>query len=128
MNIRKLVIAILCLNLCYCSGMSDRLDRVGKAPDFQNVNTYEGEILDNYYHNGITDPIEALEQKPAPTRTANSLWRPGAREFFRDQRARSVGDILKVVVTIKDQAKMDNKTSSSRKDTGNLLVYLTSLA
>jgi flagellar L-ring protein precursor FlgH len=46
--------------------------------------------------------------------TANSLWRPGARTFFNDQRAGKVGDILTVLINIDDSAKTTNSTSSSR--------------
>jgi len=119
MNIRISILLIPFFLTC-CSGLAERLERVGKSPDFQEVNTYEEEILDNYNQRGITEPIKNLEPKEARPQTANSLWKPGARQFFKDQRARSVGDILKVAVTIQDQAKLDNKTSSSRKDKESL--------
>ncbi|MEI8396168.1 MAG: flagellar basal body L-ring protein FlgH [Rhodospirillaceae bacterium] len=57
----------------------------------------------------IEDPLAKHNYKPVsmpmPTpqpgvRNPNSLWRNGARAFFKDQRASQVGDILTVVVAI----------------------------
>lgn len=110
---------MLMLLLCSCN-VGERLDRVGRGPDFKKVSTYEEEIYDTYASKGLTDPIAAANNEETTYKTANSLWRPGSRTFFRDQRARSVGDILKVIITIQDKAKMDNLTQSSRNDTSNL--------
>ena len=49
--------------------------------------------------------------------SSNSLWRVGARTFFNDQRARSVGDILTVQVDINDSAQTTNATDRSRAGT-----------
>ncbi len=52
--------------------------------------------------------------------TANSLWRPGSRAFFKDQRAAQVGDLITVAVNIVDSAVMKNATSAARNGTQDL--------
>jgi flagellar L-ring protein precursor FlgH len=58
---------------------------------------------------------------PPPSGSANSLWRTGSRAFFNDQRASKIGDILTVLINIRDNAQVQNQTSTSREtsmDTG----------
>ncbi len=45
----------------------------------------------------------------------NSLWRQGSRAFFKDQRARQVGDLVTVKVRVTDRAELQNQTSRSRR-------------
>jgi flagellar L-ring protein precursor FlgH len=46
--------------------------------------------------------------------TGNSLWRPGSRAFFPDQRAARVGDLITVVVNITDTADVKDSTTATR--------------
>ncbi len=93
--------------LAGCARTLERLEQVGEDPEFTP----------------ITNPVEAPEYRPVSlpmpmpeedTHRANSLWRPGARGFFKDQRASRVGDILTVVINIKDTATVNNKTKRTR--------------
>ena len=64
-----------------------------------------------------TDQIvmaSAAQQQADRAASANSLWRTGARTFFGDQRARSIGDILTVNIDIDDRAQTQNSTNRSR--------------
>ncbi|MEM9809906.1 MAG: flagellar basal body L-ring protein FlgH [Pseudomonadota bacterium] len=45
----------------------------------------------------------------------NSLWEANKRSFFRDQRARNVGDILTVLIDIEDNARLRNSTRQNRE-------------
>lgn len=74
----------------------------------------------------VKDPVQQAGYTPvsfpmpAPIRPeplANSMWRPGARAFFKDQRASSVGDILTVVIDIQDKGEISNATQRSRSAT-----------
>jgi flagellar L-ring protein FlgH len=56
-------------------------------------------------------PVQPASYNP------NSLWRNGARAFFKDQRAHQRGDILTVKVNITDKAIIANETQRSRTST-----------
>lgn len=67
----------------------------------------------------LKDPEEVEPETPLPTAmnerpNKNSLWQPGARSFFKDQRASRPGDILTVVVNVSDSAVMSNASQKSR--------------
>ena len=51
-----------------------------------------------------------------------SLWRAGSRTFFKDQRARRIGDLLTVKVTINDTAQLANETKRSRTSTDTAAI------
>ena len=114
LKILSLSLILLLLNAC---NAADRLSRIGGKPSMDPINNYEPEVYPG-------DPGTAaqptsyggLTGDEPHVKTANSLWRPGSKAFFRDQRARSVGDILKVVVEISDAAKIENKSETSRND------------
>ena len=99
------VLLLTVLPLGGCSG--DRLRNVGRTPDLSPI------------ENPVQQPQYRPVSLPMPVHEpeiyqANSLWRQGARSFFKDQRARQVGDVLTVDVTIADQAQLNNQSSRTR--------------
>ncbi len=73
----------------------------------------------------ISNPIAAPNYQPVtmpmPTPlmvedNPNSLWRAGAKAFFKDHRAKEVGDILTVKLELDDSATLSNGTTRDRDD------------
>lgn len=96
-----------------CSNMLTRLSEVGKEPRMSSIEN----PLNKRDYRPISMPMptpDSIESRP------NSLWRPGARAFFKDQRAGRVGDILTVVVKIEDEAELASNTSRSRNASESL--------
>ncbi|KAA9010693.1 flagellar basal body L-ring protein FlgH [Histidinibacterium aquaticum] len=61
-------------------------------------------------------PLPDPEPVVIPTRAESaSLWAPGARGFFGDQRATQVGDILTIDIEIDDEAQLANASSRERE-------------
>ena len=114
---RLLTLFALAISLTACGALHD-LGEIGSAPKLTPIT--------NPTEKRGYEPISMpMPQQEAEAHQANSLWRNGAKQFFRDQRASKVGDILTVEISIADNAKIDNSTSRER--TGKNDVGLTNL-
>ena len=103
---RTAALSLLAANLAAC-GTADRLKTIGIAPPLSPI---ESPTTQAGYR-----PVQMPMPTPEPAVfKSNSLWRAGARGFFKDQRAARIGDILTVRVKIADEAKIDNATSRRR--------------
>lgn len=70
-----------------------------------------------------------LPAEPAPRpayRPGNSIWQDTSADLFRDPRARKIGDVVTVKISIKDKARIDNNSKRSRDSKAKLkpkLIY-----
>ncbi len=103
-------VSVIMLSAC-TERQLDRLSAVGEPPPLQKVEDPSTPTLMRpvNYSDNITSDL-----------ATNSLWQPGSKTFFRDQRARNVGDILKIKVKIADKAAFDNKSNSKRDSSEKL--------
>lgn len=90
-----------------------RLSEIGRGPQLSEI---ENPTARPDWR-PVSMPMPASQ---VPERTANSLWRPGARAFFKDQRASNVGDIVTVLVSIRDEAQLENSSTRNRNNSENL--------
>lgn len=107
---RRIILAsaLLAIGLA-ASGCSsiDRLSSIGERPSLAAI---ENPTAQPGYK-----PVQMPMPKPeVASYNANSLWRNGSRAFFKDQRARQVGDILTITVNFTDKANIANQTQRSR--------------
>lgn len=103
---RLAILTVAGIALAGCNALS-RLAEVGTEPTLTDI------------QNPVSRPNYRPVSMPMPApisvaRSPNSLWRPGARAFFKDLRASEVGDIVQVVIDIDDKAEIDNATVRSR--------------
>ncbi len=99
----------LCASLPACN-LTQRLADMGEAPKLSPI---ENPQAQKGYQ-----PVALPMPSPDPSaKLANSLWRPGARAFFKDQRAARVGDIVTGVVNIADKATANNASNRTRATT-----------
>ena len=109
---RPLQHAIVATTLAVCvSGcnMATRLSEVGDYPEMSKITNPQAQP-------GYR-PVNLPMPAPQPvTENPNSLWRAGAKAFFKDIRAKDVGDTLTVRLKLDDSAKMQNITKRKRDD------------
>ena len=119
------LLGLVVATLGACNTVS-RLSEIGDGPELTE----------------ITNPTAMPQYRPvslpmpapkAQLDNPNSLWRQGAKVFFKDHRAKEIGDILTVTLALNDKASLANNTERARTDRETadvtaLLGYETKLA
>jgi flagellar L-ring protein precursor FlgH len=113
-----IALALVTTALASCNVLT-RLSEVGGGPKTSPI--ANPTALPGY--KPVNLPMPAAQP---PEVNPNSLWRAGARAFFKDIRAKAVGDIITVKVSIADSGKLENKTERERGDseTANVANFL----
>ena len=104
------VVTAAVLLLSACGETITRLSEVAKGPELTKITNPTAQPEYRPVSMPMPTP-EMVEENP------NSLWRAGARAFFKDHRAKEIGDILTVTLDFTDTATLNNKTTRKRADT-----------
>jgi flagellar L-ring protein precursor FlgH len=103
------------LPLLTSCGAAGRLAEVGRAPRFSKPEVLTIEPVEP----SIARPnIPPAAQTSEPAQNA-SLFRVGAGDLFRDQRASQRGDILTIRINVSDKAAIANTSSRERSGSEN---------
>lgn len=113
----KLAVASLLLGLAGC----DTLGHIQRPPPISAPGSLNGIPSGTEADSPLAVAARPRLEGTGPA-AVGSLWRPGSRTFFRDQRARGVGDLLTVEIEIDDSAQFDNKSELDRDTTQSLRV------
>jgi flagellar L-ring protein precursor FlgH len=93
----------------------DRLMEINEVPPMS-------QIMNPVAHPNYR-PVTMPMPDPEPVELQNnSLWKTGAKTFFKDQRAKRVGDILTVIIDMNDSASISNETKTNRQSTQTVAV------
>lgn len=112
--IKSIVILSLAISSNACSHL-DKISEIGENPQLSAIES----PMEKPGYKPVSMPMpepEAVSYNP------NSLWRNGSRSFFKDQRARKIGDIITVMIEITDKAEIENASTRDRSGTNSLGV------
>lgn len=118
MNALKLLSTIGLVVLLGGCATFDQLSRVGEEPKLTAIANPTAQP-------GYTPVNMPMPEVVPASYQPNSLFSTDARGFFKDQRAHKVGDILTVLVTIDDSAKISNATTRQRTSANDANVGTT---
>ncbi len=128
------LVSLLALAAC---GVPERITSIGKPPSLSSIapvapareaslgrptlaDVTPGDVASGAAFDPVKgNPLAAANPSAASAYGGTSLYRTGARAFFRDQRASSVGDILTVEIAINDRADLGNTTTRTRANSEN---------
>lgn len=103
----------LCVALAGCSS-----DPFKQDPNITDI-SLNGQTMPEMQF--VSVPMPPPKTPRIPDRAEkSSLWAPGSGGFFADQRASQVGDILTIVIEIKDEASLSNASTRTRSGGGTL--------
>lgn len=134
--IKNFLIPIFVFLLTGCENKLQELQQIGALPKFSETKIPEIEQQDIAYKTENNNKSKFINSYMSTIQhdisnkkhLNNSLWKKGRKSFFKDQRASQVGDILTVVIDVKDQqaklyasAKVSGKHNDSTEAIRTLL-------
>jgi len=109
--IKNIILGTAMTALAAC-GSIDRIGDIGKAPELTPIKDIKAPLTQRSISLPMPDNTPSRHE-------SNSLWRTGARAFFKDQRANRIGDIVTVNIAISDNAQIGNTTTRARSTAEN---------
>ena len=103
---KALLLSLAAFGTAGCSHF-DKITQIGETPKLSAIES----PIEKPGYRPVTMPMPEPEEV---SYNPNSLWRNGSRSFFKDQRARRVGDIITVLIEITDKAEIDNESTRDR--------------
>ena len=101
----------LAMSATIAVGCSAKPLEIGKAPALSPV----GAGIKPPPPTPVTYAVpDTVPQRSLAPHLSTSLWSNHGADLFRDRRARRLGDILTVTISIKDKATLDNRSKRSR--------------
>ncbi|OHC77856.1 MAG: flagellar basal body L-ring protein [Rhodospirillales bacterium RIFCSPLOWO2_01_FULL_65_14] len=109
-NVARLTaLSLMATSLAGCNLLTRMSEVGGEGPKLTNI--VNPMARPDYRPVSLPMPApQVVEDNP------NSLWRSGAKAFFKDHRAKDIGDIVTVKLALADSAKLENKTERDRDD------------
>lgn len=107
--VKKLTLVGLTLATLSACNTTTRISEIGDGPELSEITNPKA--MPNYRPVSMPMPAPELAQS-----NPNSLWRSGAKAFFKDHRAKAIGDILTVNLSLNDKATLTNSTDRARTD------------
>jgi flagellar L-ring protein FlgH len=93
------------------SACAARPREIGREPELSPVGTA---LVRPATAGGVTGAVQLPVARQASPVSTGSLWRDKAADIFKDPRARRVGDLLTVTISMNDKATFDNSSKRSR--------------
>lgn len=110
---KSILLVFLSLMLPACGAIT-RVTDIGKAPDLAPIEAARVAPQRNQSAQQIIRIPKQKGEVAARQQNRSSLWRVGSKNFFKDQRASMIGDILTINIVINDKATIDNATTRTR--------------
>ncbi len=111
MRVRGMKFGAVALSAALLGGCSSSIDSFNVEPPLTPV----GQGL-----NAAPVGYPLSTYQPNQRKAFQSLWVDGRNEFFKDPRAKSVGDVLTVQIEIDDKATLDNRSDRARDSSADV--------
>ncbi|NQU60536.1 MAG: flagellar basal body L-ring protein FlgH [Rhodospirillales bacterium] len=112
--LRLTALGLIAISVSGCNALS-RLSEIGDGPELTKI--VNPVARPDYKPVSLPMPApEVAEDNP------NSLWRGGAKAFFKDHRAKDIGDVVTVNLDISESANFSNLTERDRADSEDVGV------